>query len=247
MSSPASTWSAYVRTSVVDVCGSRVVVTPHARFARYFHTAVSWMPHVGQGWAWISISPGMMVLPATSMTRARPGAGHVAATHAMRLSVTTRSPFSISSSPFIETMRAPRNTTDPRGTSRGTRIVTSTRSPSYAGSLARESTRAFPTESGFSLVACLSEAARIESARALALASESPRAGLYRKKLRPTDQDTVIPSGAQPMKSPPTRVSRWTGNDAAVVSATLIAGGVAPTTGSVTRYTLLLEVASTRP
>ena len=136
------------------------------------------MPQVGHGWAWMSISPGMIVLPATSMTRAPVGAAHVAATQRMRLSVTTRSPFSISSSPFIETMRAPRSTTDPRGTSRGTRIVTSTRSPSYAGSLASESTRAFPTESGFSLVACLSESARIESALALALASESPTAGL---------------------------------------------------------------------
>src|SRR5882672_7429858 len=235
--SPVSTRSAYVRTSVVAVCGSRVVVTPHARFARYFHTAVSWMPHVGHGWAWMSISPGVMVLPATSMTRAPAGAVHVAATHAMRLSVATRSPFSISSSPFIETIRAPRSTTDPRGTPRGTRIVTSTRSPSYAERLARESTRAFPAESGFSLVACLGESARIESARAFALASESPRAGLYRKKLRPTDQYAVFPSGAQPMKSPPTRVSRCTGNDAAAVSATLIAGGVAPTSGSVTRYT----------
>src|SRR5205814_2128587 len=109
---------------------------------------------------------------------ARPGVIDPAATQRMRLSVTTRSPLSIRSSPFIETMRAPRSTTDPRGTSRGTRIATSTRSPSYAGSLASESTRAFPTESGFSLVACLSESARVESARALALASESPRAGL---------------------------------------------------------------------
>jgi len=171
------------------------------------------------------------------MTRAPAGAAHVAATHPMRLSVTSTSPFSISSSPFIETMRAPRSTTEPRGMSRGTRIATSTRSPSYAGSLASESTRAFPAESAFSLVACLSESARTESARAFSLASESPRAGRYWKKLRPTDQYTLFPSGAQPMKSPPTRVSRCTGNDAAAVSATLIAGGVAPTSGSVTRYT----------
>ncbi|PYP92963.1 MAG: hypothetical protein DMD34_13250 [Gemmatimonadetes bacterium] len=153
------------------------------------------------------------------------------------MSVTTTSPFSMTSSPFIETMRAPRSTTEPRGTSRRARIVTSTRSASYAGSLARESTRALPTESGFSLVACFRESARIESVRIFSLASESPRTGMYRKKLRPMDQYAVLPSGAQPMKSPPMRVSRCTGKGAAAVSTTLIVGGVALTRGSATRYT----------
>ena len=134
-------------------------------------------------------------------------------------------------------IRPPRKTTEPRGTSRRTRIVTFTRAASYAGSLARESTRALPTESGFSFVACLSESARTESVRALSLASESARDGAYRKKLRPMDQCTVRPSLPQPMKSPPMRVSRCTGNGAAEVSDTLMAGGVAPTSGSVTRYT----------
>src|SRR5205823_5621404 len=92
--------------------------------------------------------------------------------------------------PYRPPVNAPRG---PRGTSRRTRMVTSTRSASYAGSLASESTRALATESGFSFVACLSESARIESARALSFASESPRAGAYRKKLRPMDQCTVRP------------------------------------------------------
>src|SRR5213592_2242076 len=90
---------------------------------------------------------------------------------------------------------------------------------------------------GLSFVACLSESARTESVRALSLASESARDGAYRKKLRPMDQCTVRPSLPQPMKSPPMRVSRCTGNGAAEVSDTLMAGGVAPTSGSVTRYT----------
>jgi len=53
-------------------------------------------------------------------------------------------------------------------------------------------------------------------------------AGAYRKKLRPMDQCTVRPSLPQPMKSPPMRVSRCTGNGAAEVSDTLMAGASRP-------------------
>jgi hypothetical protein len=37
---PTSTMSAYANTSGVDVCGSRVVVTPYARFDMYCQISV---------------------------------------------------------------------------------------------------------------------------------------------------------------------------------------------------------------
>src|SRR5439155_19379 len=83
--------------------------------ARYFHTCVSWIPQVGHGCAWMSTNPGMIVLPLTSITRAPAGGAPRAPTDTMRLSVTTTSPFSTTSSPFMEMIRAPCNTTVPRG------------------------------------------------------------------------------------------------------------------------------------
>ena len=71
---PVSTMSRYESTSVVAVCGSRVVVTPNARFARYSQTCVLWMPQAGQMCACTSISPGMIVLPVTSIVRTPAGA-----------------------------------------------------------------------------------------------------------------------------------------------------------------------------
>src|SRR6185503_5811227 len=204
----------------------------------YFHTWVSWTPQVGHGWACTSTNPGTIVFPATSMIWAPGGACPRGPTETIRSFVTTTSPFSMISSPFIDTTRAPRNTTVPRGMSRGTRIATSTRAASYAGSLPRESERAlrrFCTESGSAFtLSLLSESARSESTRALLLSAESATAGSNRKKLRPIDQYAWRPSAVQPVKSPPIIVRRRAGNAADDGSDTLIVGVWPPTWGSVT-------------
>ena len=92
-------------------------------------------------------------------------------------------------------------------------------------------------ESGFQPLALsgLRESARTESAPTLIFSAESAATGSYRKKLRPIDQNTVLPSGAHPMKSPPMRVSRFTGNAAAEGSETLMLGVSPPISGNVTR------------
>src|SRR5678815_6065090 len=59
--SPVSTRSPYDSTSVVDVCGSRVAVTPYARFAMYIHTCERWMPKSGHMCACVSTNPGRTV------------------------------------------------------------------------------------------------------------------------------------------------------------------------------------------
>jgi len=90
------------------------------------------MPQVGHMCEWMSTRPGMIVFPLTSMTVAPGAAGPlpVGPTETIRLSRTTKSPFSMTWSPFMVTIRAPRSTTVPRGTSRGTRMVMSSRFPS---------------------------------------------------------------------------------------------------------------------
>jgi hypothetical protein len=68
-----------------------------------------------------STKPGMIVLPAASTTFAPVGLSTlpVGPTDTTRLSVTTTSPFSMTSSAFIVTIRAPVSTIDPRGRARG--------------------------------------------------------------------------------------------------------------------------------
>src|SRR5688500_9773425 len=67
---PTSTASPYETTSACDVCGSRVVVTPYARFAVYMYGCGECTPHCGHMCACTSTNPGMMVLPDTSIVRA---------------------------------------------------------------------------------------------------------------------------------------------------------------------------------
>ena len=123
MNSPASTMSLYESTSVVDVCGSRVVVTPYARLMRYSHGCDRWMLNAGQMCAWMSTYPGMIVLPVTSISFVPDGicTFPCGPTATMRLSFTRTSPFGMTSFPFIVRMRAPRSTTVPDGRSFRTR------------------------------------------------------------------------------------------------------------------------------
>ncbi len=62
----------------------------------------------------------MIVLPLTSITCAPDGAAMLGPTWAIRLLVTSTSPRSNTSSPFMVTMRAPRSSTLPCGVARGT-------------------------------------------------------------------------------------------------------------------------------
>ncbi len=126
---PTSTASPYEMTSAVDVCGSRVVVTPYARFTVYMYGCGECTPHCGHMCACTSTKPGMIVLPDTSIVRAPLGTVTLpsAPTATMRLFVTTTSPRGITSSPFIVMMRAPRRTTVPVGRSLGAVIVMSVR------------------------------------------------------------------------------------------------------------------------
>ena len=80
--------------------------------SQYFQTWGSWIPKVGQGWAWMSTNPGMIVFPAASIDLAPAGAVQ-APTQTMRLSVTTTSPLAMISSPFMLMIRAPLSTTVP--------------------------------------------------------------------------------------------------------------------------------------
>src|SRR5439155_26477467 len=73
MNSPVSTMSSYESTSVVDVCGSRVVVTPYATLARYSNGCERCTPNAGHRCAWMSTYPGRIVFPLTSITRAPDG------------------------------------------------------------------------------------------------------------------------------------------------------------------------------
>ncbi len=104
--------------------------------------------------------------------------------------------------------------------------------------MASESRRAFAAESGLGRVlsACafLTESARIESLRALSFSAESAAARSQRKNDAPIDHVASFPSALHPMKSPPMRVRRFTGNGAAVGSDTLIDGISPPSSGSVT-------------
>ena len=75
-------------------------------------------------------SPGRIVLPATSISRAPLGTGSVPGRHRRRrcgCRCTTTSPRSMTSSPFIVMTRALRSTTCPRGLSFWTVIATSSR------------------------------------------------------------------------------------------------------------------------
>src|SRR5574338_334080 len=132
---PVSTMSRYARMSVVAVCGSRVVVTPNARFARYSQIWFLWMFHAGQMCAWMSTMPGMIVLPDTSMIFAP--AGILTAprrpTLSIRLSRTTMSPFSMTSLPFMVMIRAPRSATTPDGFARAASTTISVSTASYGG------------------------------------------------------------------------------------------------------------------
>ena len=138
----------------------------------------------------------------------------------------------------MEMIRAPRRTTVPRGMSRGTWIVTSTRCGSYAGCLESESARAlrrFCTESARALkLSLFSESARIESVRCFMRSSESATAKSHFRKERPIDQYACRPSLVQPAKSPPIIVSRLVGNAADDGSDTLTTGVCPPMNGSVT-------------
>ncbi len=99
---PASTMSPSVSTSVLMVCGSRVVVTPYARFTRYSHGCVRCTPHDVHMCAWMSTYPGRIVLPLASMLRAPAGTLSVplGPTAAMRSSTTSTSARSMISFAF---------------------------------------------------------------------------------------------------------------------------------------------------
>jgi hypothetical protein len=58
-------------TSAVDVCGSRVVVTPYARLTVYMYGCGEWTPHCGHMCACTSTEAGMIVLPDTSIVARR--------------------------------------------------------------------------------------------------------------------------------------------------------------------------------
>jgi hypothetical protein len=77
----------------------------------------------------------MIVLPVTSMVRAPEGmrTWPRRPISAIRLSVTTMSPLSITSGPFMVRIRAPRSTTVPDGLDRGASTITSVAVASYAG------------------------------------------------------------------------------------------------------------------
>ena len=132
-------------------------------------------PRRSQGWAWMSMKPGMIVFPLASMIFASSGGFADPSRRRQRFGhrVTMTSPCSMTSSPFIVMIRAPRSTTVPEGTSRGTSIATSVR----CGSSPELGQGIYPRlggRSGFPLaVSALSESARIESVRAFALSSES--------------------------------------------------------------------------
>ncbi len=80
------------------------------------------MPHAGHMCEWVSTKPGMIVLPATSMTRAPAGSCPRGPTLTIRLLRITTSAFSTISYPFIVTAFAPRSTTVPSGMSRAAGI-----------------------------------------------------------------------------------------------------------------------------
>ena len=87
----------------------------------------------------MSTNPGMIVFPVTSMDVVPAGMFTLpdAPTDTMRLLVTSTSPRSMTSSPFMVMMRALRSTTLPTGRSFGTVIVASNRVAAYAGPLGR--------------------------------------------------------------------------------------------------------------
>ena len=121
MISPVSTRSPYEITSVVDVCGSRVVVTPYARLTSTC-TAASGARRTPATCARARRrSPGMIVLPETSIVRAPAGmvTFPCAPTPTMRLFFTTMSPLRNHLVALHVMIRAPRSTTVPRGLSFG--------------------------------------------------------------------------------------------------------------------------------
>ena len=136
-------------------------------------------PHCGHMCACTSTSPGMIVLPDTSIVRAPAGTVTLpsAPTAVIRLFVTTTSPRWITSSPFIVMIRAPRSTTVPLGRSFGAVIATSVRVGSYTGFPRGAS--AFGVESG--------RAPRGGALAAESAASESARARSYWKNARPNE------------------------------------------------------------
>ncbi len=217
----------------MPVCGSRVVVTPYARFAAYAQTWSRWMSNDGRRCACVSTKPGTIVLPATSITCAPPGTSTVPRrpTAAMRLSRTTTSASSITSSPRIVTTRAPRSTATPSGVSRRASTATRTSTGLYSGFSFSSSFFSAPAESAgasrFSASASALAAASTLSSNAFA----SSRS--YTKCALPIDQCTVRPSALQAGNWPPMSVSLRTGKAAFSGFATEIVGTSPPITGTV--------------
>jgi hypothetical protein len=92
----------------------------------YCQISVWCRPRGGHMCECASTSPGMIVLPCTSIVRAPAGGLRepCAPIAVIRLPVTRTSPRAITSSPFIVIRRAPLRSTDPLGLARGSSTTT---------------------------------------------------------------------------------------------------------------------------
>ena len=127
----------------------------------------------------MSTQPGMIVVPVTSIARAPAGIVMLPAgpTAVIRLFVTTMSPCSMTSLPFIVTMRAFFRTIEPVGRSFVVVIETSRRVGAYAGFFAAGDVSGFaPTR------------VRLSARRAESLTARAAVARSYAKYEWPNDQ-----------------------------------------------------------
>lgn len=182
------------------VWGSRIVVTPYARLASTDGASGSSSSCRSCQCACTSTYPGTIVFPVTSTMRAAGGIATVPRfpTATIRLSVTTRSAFVTTWSPFIVIARAPRSTTVPVARARGTATSSVTSRGAVPSAPARNQRRPSNQCTAPSLPHANPAGARRDSSRALAGASAggAPTSGRgYTARRSPCRTRTARASG----------------------------------------------------